>query len=114
MSLLPSEAYPLLPCPLTCVMLAERADLITIPFIHEHVTARAKILILRNSWSADCKKSHGCLLCHTPLTHAGAGLTRAEHLMRLVVEARPWPPRKIPAPHNVRSGRPIRRVVALR
>jgi hypothetical protein len=76
-SLLPTEADASLSCPLARIILTERANLIIIPFVQEYMTVRAKILILRNSWSADVEKSHGCLLCHTPLTRAGTGLTHA-------------------------------------
>jgi hypothetical protein len=100
-SFLPPEAYTSLSCLLARIMLAQRADLIAIPFVQEHVTGRAKILILRNARSADREKSHGCLLCHTPLTHVGAEPTRAEHLMRLAVEAQPQARQKTPGSHNV-------------
>ena len=61
---LPPKAYtPVLRC-LACVILAERASLVTIALVQEHVTVWAKIFILYNPWAADREKSHGCLLLY--------------------------------------------------
>jgi hypothetical protein len=66
--ILAPAAYTPLLYTLACIMPAKRADLIFIPFVHQDVTVRAKILILCHPRSADIKKSHGRLLCHEPLT----------------------------------------------
>src|SRR5687768_1239541 len=95
------------------IILAERANLVLITFVQEHVTVRAKILILRYSWPADRKKSHGCLLDQTLLTYTGVGLAYTEHLMRPAAEVRSQAPHRTPAHHSGRSGRPRRRVVVL-
>ena len=75
--ILAPAAYTPLLYTLACIMPAKRADLMFIPFVHQDVTVRAKILILCNPRSADVEKSHVYLLCHELLTHACTGLTCA-------------------------------------
>jgi hypothetical protein len=58
-SCLPPQAFtPLRPF-MACIMLAERANLVTIPLVHDDVTVGAKVFILCNPWSADRQKPHG-------------------------------------------------------
>ena len=66
-SLLPPATYTSLSRLLARIILAEWAHHVTILFVQEHVTVRAKILILRHSWSADREPSHDRLLCYSAL-----------------------------------------------
>jgi hypothetical protein len=79
-SCLPPEAYTPLRPSLACIMLAERANFVTIPLVHDDVTVGAKIFILCNPWPADRQKPHGCVLCYAPLSCAAAELIRASAL----------------------------------
>jgi hypothetical protein len=79
-SCLPPEAYTPLRPSLACIMLAERANLVTIPLVHDNVTVGAKIFILCNPWPADRQKPHGRLLCDAPLSCADAEVLCASTL----------------------------------